>query len=118
MSSIRLTDLSDAELERSAAPFLESVLKAHQTRNYQSVAPLFTERLKQAITEEHFVETTKAHLDGLNAKEMTYLGSLKKPDRMQTVWKVKYENNGLELLWQVFLVNEGNEIKIDGLLFL
>jgi hypothetical protein len=117
VSQPKLSDLSDAELNQIASPFLSSVLNAHQSRNYQTVAALFTDRLKQAITEEHFIETTDAHLDGLKAKEKFYLGSLKKPDRTQTVWKVRYENKDLELLWQIYLVNEGTEIKVDGLLF-
>lgn len=110
--------MSETELSRIASPIFSQVLNAHQSKNYLMLAALLSERAKQGITQDHFIKTATDNLgDLMSAKEKIYLGTVNQQDRVQTVWKVKYEHSVHELLWQMFLVNEGNEIKVDGLLF-
>jgi hypothetical protein len=102
----------------TASPIFSKVLAAHDTGEYALLAPLLSPALQSALTEEVFAGLIEEHFDGLGGStQSVYLGSLRKEDATQLLWKVSYGEDNPEVLWQMFLSTQGEHIEIAGLLF-
>jgi len=118
MDDLKPLDVTDADIVDIATPIFNSIIDAHQIGDYEKLAAHLSEAMKQGLTRQKFDEAINQHLNQLGSvKETAYLGSLRKKESIQTLWKAKYEKDDQELLWQLFLAKSGNEVKLVGLLF-
>ncbi len=118
LDELKPLDISDADIVDIATPIFTSVIDAHQVGDYDKLAAHLSEAMKQGLTRQKFDEAINDHLSQLGpVKETAYLGSLRKGEKTQTLWKARYENDNQELLWQLFLARCGNEVKLVGLWF-
>lgn len=118
MDELKCLDISDTEIVDKATPIFNSIIDAHQTGDYDKLSPHLSEEMKQGLTRQKFDEALNNHLSQLGPVTATaYLGSLRKKEKTLVLWKARYENDDQDILWQLFLSEHGNAVKLVGLLF-
>jgi uncharacterized protein YozE (UPF0346 family) len=101
-----------------AAAIFADVLAAHSQNDYARLAPYLSEAMQAGLTVEVFEQIFEEHIQPLGPPGAPeYLGCLQKADAIQALWKVAYAEAGIELLWQLFLVDDGERTELGGLLF-
>lgn len=109
---------SSSEILQLAQPIFEIILAAHNEGDYQKLEPLLSGEMQEALNEEVFAQIILNHMAPLGDLAGTeYLGSLQKEDATQTLWKARYDDSEVEILWQVFLASRGEGVEVVGLLF-
>jgi hypothetical protein len=111
-------DGSDGEILEQVKPVFKQIMAAHEEGDYEKIEPYLSEEMREALSEETFSEIILNHLSPLGDLVATqYMGSLKKQDATQTLWRTKYNESEVEVLWQVFFAQDGHGIQVVGLLF-
>ena len=118
MEELKPIDDNDAEIVDIATPIFNSIVDAHQTGDYETLAVHLSEAMRKRLSRQKLDSVVKCHLSQLGSvKETTYLGSLRKTESTHTLWKAKYERDNQELLWQLFLARSSNDVMLVGLLY-
>ena len=118
MNTTRPLDGNEEDIRAIATPIFQNILAAHDTGDYSLLEPLLSDALKSALDAETFAELIDDHFAGVGASAgSTWLGSLRKEDATQVLWKVSYGDDHPEVLWQVFLTPGGDALEVAGLLF-
>lgn len=109
---------SSSEILTLAQPIFEMILAAHHAGDYQQLEPLLSGDMQGALSEDVFAQIILNHMAPLGELCSTeYLGYLQKEDATQALWKARYEDSPVEILWQVFLARRGEGVEVVGLLF-
>ena len=118
MKDLKPLDNNDADIVDIATPIFNNIIDAHQTGDYEKLAVHLSEAMRQGLNRQKFDSVVKCHLTQLGSiKETVYLGRLRKKESTHTLWKVQYEKDNQELLWQLFLARSSNGVKLVGLLY-
>ena len=118
MEELKPLNNDDADIVDTATPIFDDIMDAHQTGNYAKLEVYLSEEMRQGLNRQKFDSVVKCHQNQFgDVKETAYLGSLRKKESTQTLWKARYEKDKQELLWQLFLARSGNEVKLVGLLY-
>lgn len=118
MHEPRALEGNDSAIRELAQGVFDDVMAAHEEADYARLAPWLCADMAEALSEETFEDIIADHLAVLGDLEGTeYLGSLRKADATQVLWKARYGGSEAEVLWQLFLSREGDGIKVVGLLF-
>lgn len=109
---------SSSEILKIAQPIFELILAAHNEGDYQTLEPLLSGQMQEALNEDVFAQIILNHMAPLgDLTDSEYLGYLQKEDATQLLWKARYEDSQMEILWQVFLASRGEGVEVVGLLF-
>lgn len=109
---------SASEILTLAQPIFDMILAAHTEGDYQKLEPLLSGEMQEALNEEVFAQIVVNHMTPLGELcSAEYLGFLQKEDATQTLWKARYDDSSVEILWQVFLASRGEGVEVVGLLF-
>ena len=109
---------SDNEILELVKPIFKQIMAAHEEGAYEKIEPYLSEDMREALSEETFSEIILNHLAPLGDLTGTqFMGSLKKADATQTLWRAKYSESEVEVLWQVFFAQDNHGVQIVGLLF-
>ncbi len=111
-------ELTEQSFERLGQSIIENIIDAHIKSDYDQLSLHFTDELKSKLLPSDFEDAIKNHLGSLGkATSISYLGYLNKSDSFQLLWKVKYEKGNEEILWQMYITELNEAIKVDGLRF-
>jgi hypothetical protein len=108
--------LTEQYIEDLGRPIIENILDAHAKSNYKQVTLHFTDEMKSGLSIEIFEESIINDQHGEIAS-ITYLGCLDKCNSFQLLWKVKYEKDAVDVLWQMYLADLNENTQVVGLVF-
>lgn len=112
---------SETQIAAMAIPVFNKLIQAHQTAYYEMLPGILSEVLQYELTREKFDETCDLFNNKLEGiRDNQYLGCVRKPNGVITVWKTLHGKAGYETLWRLILSKDGNDenkVKLFGLWF-
>jgi hypothetical protein len=118
MEDLKPLNDNDPYIVDIATPIFNNIIDAHQTGDYEKLAVHLSEAMKQGLNRQNFDSVVKCFFTQLGGiKKTAYLGRLRKKESTHILWKVRYEKDNQELLWQLFLARSSSGVKLVGLLY-
>ena len=95
---------------------VETIILLHETNGFNELASYISDDTKNEdswFSEKRFHEVCGAINKELgNMVSLTYISSLKRKSTTLTLWKVTYNKNEDEVLWQIIFDSVSNQIKL------
>lgn len=95
---------------------VQTIIQLHESNGFTELASYISEDAKiedSWFSEKRFYEVCDAIKKELgNMVSLTYLSSLKRKSTTLTLWKVTYNTNKDEVLWQIIFDSVSNKIKL------
>ena len=118
MEELKPLNNEDGDIVDIATPIFDDIMDAHQAGDYEKLEVYLSEAMRQGLNLQEFASAVKCLPSKFGGvKEKAYLGSLRKKESTQTLWKARYEKDNQELLWQLFLARSDNDVRLVGLLY-
>ncbi len=108
--------MEEKMFEEISRPIIETILKAHVSKNYEQLTKVYCENSGAHMpNKKEFNEAVKVVIEPLgNYISFTYLGSVVKKSDNLLLWKVGFEQGTEELLWHIYL---SDEMKVKAIWF-
>ena len=114
-SEIKAADFSNNDNASLSigSELLETVIRLHEKSDFQGYVQKFPE-----LDDREFFDEVVLNLKPVGRmKSIQYLTRLNKPKHHQLVWKVQYEKEDEDLLWELYLSGSNGKEKLIGLGF-
>ncbi len=108
----------DAEIEKTANPILDNILKGMAEADFEAYSRDFDETMLRAVDEERFrksLAVTKSLFGRYQSR--TYLGFYNKRKATVVLWKGRFDGTDDDVLIKLVLSNKGDKIEVGGLWF-
>jgi len=109
---------SDAQIEKTADPILDNILKGMAEADFDAYVRDFGEAVRNVIDKDGFHKSLKATkaLFG-QYKSRTYLGFFNKRKMTVVLWKARFDGTDDDVIIKLVLSKNGDKIEVGGLWF-